>query len=214
VKLFGPAPRAQNDYATHIPILLSLARAIKVEKVLELGCGNYSTLTFLNPTAFPSLVVLDSLETNQAWLDKIVATVGSDPRLRPRFVPNSMLSAIEKADLEDYDLIFVDDSASSEERSATIREISHRGPRHAVVAIHDFEVEAHARAARAFRRKFVFKAFTPQTGVVWNGDRGLTTDLRRAELAVRRHAKMFEPDDVRGWAKALADLTQNGRTLD
>src|ERR1044071_885749 len=48
-------PRAHNDYATHIPILIGLARLREIRRVLEFGCGRYSTLTFLKASAFPHL---------------------------------------------------------------------------------------------------------------------------------------------------------------
>lgn len=203
-KLFGPAPRAEKDYATHIPALLALARAIKVERVLELGCGEYSTLTFLNPVAFPSLVSLESLETDQAWLDKISAASGNDLRVRTRLVRGAMRSVIEQTDLDDYDLILVDDSTSGEERAATICAITARQPKRAVVAIHDFEIQAYREAAGAFQHQFIFKAFNPQTGVVWNGEESLTKALRHAGSTMKRYAKKLEPDDVNGWSNVLA----------
>lgn len=177
---------------------------MKVERVVELGCGEYSTLTFLNRLAFPSLIALDSWETEQAWLDKIAASAGSDFRLRTGLVIGEMRSAIENIDLEEYDLIFVDDSTSSEERSRTIREIALRRPTQAVVVIHDFEVQAYREAAKLFRHRFIFRAFTPQTGVVWNGGRGLTKALKRAELVIKHHSKTLEPDHVSDWSKVLA----------
>src|SRR6185295_2581550 len=61
------APRARNDYATHIPILIGLARLREIRSVLEFGCGNYSTLTFLNRFAFPQLERLHSIENDDSW---------------------------------------------------------------------------------------------------------------------------------------------------
>jgi len=203
-KLFGPVPRAEKDYATHIPVLLSLAQAIKVEKVLELGCGHYSTLTFLNPTAFPFLVLLESWETDQAWQDRISAAVGNDLRVRTRLVRGEIRSLIEQTDLDDYDLILVDDSTSAEERTATIGAISARQPKKAVVAIHDFEIQAYRDAAGAFLNQFIFKALNPQTGVVWNGEARLTKVLRHAGSTVKRYAGKLEPDDVNSWSKVLS----------
>src|SRR5689334_1154503 len=36
---FFSAPRAENDYATHVPILIGLARMREIRNVLEFGCG-------------------------------------------------------------------------------------------------------------------------------------------------------------------------------
>jgi predicted O-methyltransferase YrrM len=203
-KLLPAVPRAQNDYATHIPVLLSLAQTLKIEKVLELGCGKYSTLTFLNGAAFPALVSLESLETDRAWLDKMLVEAGADSRLQSRFVSGAMSSAVEQASLDNYDLIFVDDSTSSDERAATISAIAAQQPKRAVVVIHDFEVQAYRVAASVFRQQYILKAFNPQTGVVWNGDQDLTKALRRAGSTIKRHAKLIEPDDISGWTAVLA----------
>jgi hypothetical protein len=208
-RIFGPVARSKNDYATHIPILLSIAQAIRVEKVLELGCGEYSTLTFLNTRAFPSLVTLDSVETDEAWLDKISASAGSDPRLHPRLVSGTMRAAIEKIDLDCYDLIFVDDSATTEERCETIREISHRKPHRPLVAIHDFEIEGYRSSAGSFERKFLFRTFNPETGLVWNGERNLTPTLKRHRVLLRQNAKLLEPDDVVGWQNVLESFSMS-----
>jgi hypothetical protein len=64
-------PRAPNEFATHIPILIGIARILPIRHVLELGCGTYSTLTFLNRTALPDLIGLDSLETDLAWAERL-----------------------------------------------------------------------------------------------------------------------------------------------
>lgn len=203
-RLLGPVARAEKDYATHIPVLLALAQAMKVEKVLELGCGEFSTLTFLNSSAFPSLVSLESLETDQTWLDKIATMVANDARVKTTLVPGAMRSAIEQADLDAYDLILVDDSTSAVDRAATIRAISARQPRRAVIAIHDFEIHGYREAAAAFQHQFTFTAFNPQTGIVWNGDKELTKALRHASSAIKRNAKKLDPDDVSGWERVLA----------
>ena len=202
-RLLGAVARAEKDYATHIPVLLGLARVMRVESVLELGCGHYSTLTFLNRVGFPSLVALKSLETDQVWLEKISATVSNDPRVRTELVHGAMRSIIEEIDLEDYDLIFVDDSTSGDERAATIRSLAARKPKRAVVAIHDFEIQAYRDAVSPFQHQLTFKAFNPQTGIVWNEEKDLSKGLRRASAVFKRYAKTLEPDDVSGWSRVL-----------
>jgi predicted O-methyltransferase YrrM len=202
-RLLGPVERSEKDYATHIPVLLGLARVMRIENVLELGCGDYSTLTFLNAVAFPSLVSLHSLETDQGWLDRIRAAVGDDPRVSTRLVSRGMRSMIEQTNLDDYDLVFVDDSTSAEDRAATIRALSANRPKRAVVVIHDFEIQAYREAAAAFQHQFIFKAFNPQTGVVWNGDKNFGRPLRETSSVIKHYAKTVEPDDVSGWQAAL-----------
>ena len=79
VKYF-PTPRSLNDYATHIPILIGLARLREVRSVLEFGCGHFSTLTFLNRSAFPHLESLLSIENDDSWAATIEQAAKHDPR--------------------------------------------------------------------------------------------------------------------------------------
>src|SRR5215213_4818969 len=117
-------PRAENDYATHVPILIGLAGIRRVERVLELGCGNYSTKTFLNRSAFPHLKTLQSFENDDAWANTIRTDVAHDSRCSITSVTGAMADAVSTLDLESFDLIFIDDSTTSEQRAATIRSLS------------------------------------------------------------------------------------------
>src|SRR3982751_381755 len=73
-------PRARNDYSTHLPILIGLARIRQITNVVEFGCGRYSTLTFLNRSAFPQLEKLESVENDVLWAETIQSAVGDDTR--------------------------------------------------------------------------------------------------------------------------------------
>src|SRR5262245_54771374 len=105
---FFSAPRALNDYATHIPILIGLARLREIRSVLEFGCGHYSTLTFLNRFAFPDLERLHSIENDDAWALAIQEAAKNDPRWSLEVVNGEISDAIP--DLESFDLILIDDS--------------------------------------------------------------------------------------------------------
>lgn len=63
--------RAANAHATHVPVLVGLARLLNVERVIEYGCGEYSTLTFFNRSAFPRLSKLLSLENDAEWFARM-----------------------------------------------------------------------------------------------------------------------------------------------
>src|SRR5215211_1810321 len=93
-------PRALNDYATHIPILIGLARLREIRNVLEFGCGNYSTLTFLNRSAFPHLERLHSVENDDVWAATIQDTAHNDNRWTLRLVNAEMSEAV--SDLEAF----------------------------------------------------------------------------------------------------------------
>ena len=106
---FLSAPRAKNDYATHVPILIGLARMREIRNVLEFGCGNYSTLTFLNRTAFPHLAELHSIENDSEWSDTMREAARNDDRWTLQVVDGDVANAVSDLDLERFDLILIDD---------------------------------------------------------------------------------------------------------
>ena len=109
--MINPLPlRARNDYATHVPVLIGLAALRRVERVLEFGCGNYSTKTFLNRTAFPDLRELQSVENDRAWAEQLRGAVGGDARCVVNVVSGAVSNAVERFDLESFDLVLIDDS--------------------------------------------------------------------------------------------------------
>jgi hypothetical protein len=201
--VFPPTPRAQNDYATHVPVLIGVAGLRKVERVLELGCGNYSTKTFLNRAAFPHLKELQSIENDPAWGQTIRDAVKHDSRCRVNIVDRAMADAVSKFDLEQFDLIFVDDSTSAEQRSATITALSALHPQNPWLLIHDYEVPDYQRAAAGFKNKFVFKAYNPETGLVFNLRNEGQTDLRELEQRLKENCSQLEPDDIDSWLHVL-----------
>jgi hypothetical protein len=202
-KLLRISPRSDNDYATHIPILIGLANRFRIEQVLELGCGEFSTAMFLDTQSFAKLTRLDSFDTDQSWLDKTARYAGSDQRYYPRLVSESMASAIKESDLQHFDLILVDDSTSAVERAATIKQLANRRPLDVLIVIHDFEMSEYRRAAADFEYRQVFRALTPQTGVVWNGNSAPSRIIKELELQIRQFAKMIQPDDIQGWIRVF-----------
>ena len=203
-RLSGTAPRSAKDYTTHIPILVALAQHFRIEQVLELGCGNFSTPTFLNQRVFPNVKRLDSFDHDESWIKKVSVQVGNDPRYYPHFIGGSVSSALFETFIEKFDLVFVDDSTTAAERSETIRKLSARKPANVLIVIHDYEVIEYRAAAADFEHRHTFKAFTPQTGVVWNGHIASTELIKRLETQVKRFARTIEPDDVDGWLKVLS----------
>ena len=195
-------PRANNDYSTHVPILIGLASIREIRNVLELGCGQYSTLTFLNRAAFPHLEHLQSVENDAAWAETINAFAKSDKRWLLNCVDGEIAESISALDLEAFDLILIDDSRTAEQRASTISAISRKDPRRAWVVIHDYEVNEYRRAASGFRQRQAFKVYNPWTGLVWNS----VTASRRAkslDRVLKGHGKTLEPDDIEGWIRAF-----------
>ncbi|HEX7295692.1 MAG TPA: hypothetical protein VF251_08080 [Pyrinomonadaceae bacterium] len=199
----GPVTRSDNDYATHMPVLIGLARRCSIRSILELGCGQYSTSTFLNRRVFANLEVLDSYETDHSWA-MALKEVTKDPRANMHMVAGTMASAIEGANLSTYDLIFVDDSTTEQERVMTIRSLSQRRPATSLVVVHDFEIDSYIRAASGFRHRYAFKAFNPETGVLWESGSTRREVFKEIDSVIKQHARNLQPDDVEAWLQVFS----------
>jgi hypothetical protein len=195
---FFTVPRARNYYATHVPILMGLARLRKIRHVLEFGCGNYSTLTFLNASAFPDLERLHSVENDDAWAQTMHEAAQNDARWTLQLVNGEISESVADLDLEAFDLILIDDSKTSLQRAATIRAVARKEPQRPWIVIHDFEVREYRDAASAFKHRHRFRAYNPETGVVGNRVR----DWKMIDRVIRSRAKL-EPDAVEQWALSL-----------
>jgi len=198
VKLFS-APRALNDYATHVPILIGLARLREIRNVLEFGCGYYSTLTFLNRAAFPHLERLQSVENDASWAETIHEAAKSDERWTLKLVRREIADAVP--DLEGFDLVLIDDSKTSAQRSATIRAVASKQPQRPWIVIHDFEVDEYRRAAAGFKQRHTFKAFNPETGVLCNNR---VNEWKVLDRTIRARSRTLEPDQTGKWIRTLA----------
>jgi hypothetical protein len=194
-------PRAANPYLTHIPILLAAARWQPLATILEFGCGDISTRTFLDHRFFPQLQRLESYENDTGWAERLRQQVGADPRLNLHFVPGSVASVVGAIDLEQFDLIFIDDSTTADARSATIRAVSTKRPRRPVVVVHDFELLTYRVATRAFRHRYRFTGLNPNTGVLWNEAALCKNQLRALDRLLRSAG---EKPDAAEWSNTLA----------
>jgi len=194
-------PRAENAYATHLPVLIGLAAMRPIERVLEFGCGHFSTKTFLKRLAFPDLKELHSVENDKHWAETIRETVKDDARSVVTVVDGAIGDAVRKFDLEMFDLILVDDSTSAEARAATIRALATLTPANPWLVIHDYEVEEYQRAASALKQRFTFKAYNPHTGLLSNGE--FTNALRTLDRRLKDNSSRLRPDNVDGWLRVL-----------
>jgi|SRR5215213_2614922 len=198
VKYFS-TPRARNDYATHIPILIGLARLREIRSVLEFGCGNYSTLTFLNRSAFPCLERLHSIENDDSWAATIQEAAQDDQRWTLHLVNGEISESVADLDLESFDLILIDDSKTSTQRAATIRAIAAKQPQRPWIVIHDFEIDEYREAASTFKHRHRFRAYNPETGVVGNR----VNEWKKMDRIIKSKAKLLEPDALEQWALSL-----------
>ena len=194
-------PRAANPYLTHIPILLAVARWRPLAAVLEFGCGDISTRALLDLRFFPALQRLESYENDAAWAERLRSSIGTEPRLNLHLVDGAIASSVNAIDLEQFDLIFIDDSMTGEERSATIRAVAAKRPRRAVVAVHDFEWLPYRVASRCFRHRYRFAGLNPNTGLLWNEAVISQSQLRALDRSLRSTG---EKVDVAAWDAVLS----------
>ena len=125
-----------DRYASHVRVLQALPSVIDVRRVLELGAGDYSTRVFLS---MPDLEQLTSIENDPEWAERAAT---DDVRHDMRLVSGPI--ALNLPPLEDYDLVFIDDSTSAADRAGTIRAVLSQP--HPPVVIHDCEVAEYAAA--------------------------------------------------------------------
>jgi hypothetical protein len=185
--------------------LIGLARLREVRSVLEFGCGHYSTLTFLNASAFPHLERLHSIENDDTWAQTVQEAAGNDFRWRLQLVEGDISGWVAHLDLESFDLILIDDSKTSEQRAATIRAVAAKAPKHPWTVIHDFEFEEYRRAASGFQHRHRSRAYNPETGVVGNR----IDEWKTVDRVIRSKAKLLEPDAVAQWIDSFSHDVQN-----
>lgn len=167
----------------------------EIKRVLEFGCGYYSTLTFLNRAAFPDLERLQSVENDATWAGTLRDATKGDHRWMLNLVDGEISGSVTNLDLEAFDLILIDDSQTSAQRCLTIRAITARQPQRPWIVIHDYEVKEYRLAARGFKQQHVFRAYNPYTGLVSNS----RIDVNRLARTLKQHSKALEPDDLQGW---------------
>lgn len=201
-KALGIQSISELPYATHLPVLAALAKVYPIRNVLELGAGPYSTSLFLNRVAFPSVETVTSFEDDPDWKEVVLEAVADDERLDLRMV-DAVRHSVPKS-LEEYDLVFIDDSRTFSERSITVKAVREAHPT-GLVAIHDFEQRHYRAAASGYDHRHIFRTFTPQVGVCWFGDVIDPADLERAHRHIDA-GRGLPLTDIEAWDRQLSEL--------
>ena len=205
--LADASTRAANPFATHIPILIGLAYLYEVRRILEFGCGNYSTRLFLDRRIFPNLEQLLSYENEHDWHKKFAATLQNDERANLCYVHGSMASVVASVPFDEYQLVFIDDSGVIPERVKTIRQVlAHRSTQN-IVIIHDFQTGDYYNATTNTQHRYVFDALNPYTGIVWWDAPISISSLGRINKLVAAHMNLLDLDDIEGWKRVFSRAT-------
>ena len=204
------APRSEDCYATHIPILIGVAAAIRPRFLVEFGSGMHSTLSFLDRAVFPSLQKIDSYENNREWHEQISKSLPADERIKLHLVDGPMHNIVANAQTSDAEIIFVDDSPSAAERVHTVNEVARHCGKNPLVILHDYELWELRIATRRFSNRMAFDAFNPQCGVMWHGNSSPRRSLDQVKTIIARFSNQIPLKDVAGW-RAVFSREFDGR---
>jgi len=199
----GMAPRSEEPFATHIPVLIGVAARSQPRRLVEFGSGNFSTLTFLNEKVFPSVLRVEAYENDACWMREMESKLSGNSRIKYHFFEGRMRNAVSEAGVAAADLIFIDDSANGWERAHTVTEVARACRERPMTIVHDYDIPALRLACRKFEHRFPFTAFTPQCCAVWNGNPGRREFLEDVARRIAEHASSLPVTDAQGWAKAF-----------
>lgn len=181
------------DHASHIPILVGLARIAPLHKVFEAGAGVYSTGVFLNRNVFPEMQTVVSIEPDPVWRENVNREFRHDHRL-------TVYPSLEAWPDNTFDLFFID-NGPKEDKAELIRDVANSDFAGTVV-IHDSEVAEYAAEIYRFKHSWFFHTFEPGTAVATNNDAGLC--LATVAEVLRGH-EHYPVDDVMAWKKIFED---------
>ena len=200
----GLARIAKDPYATHVPILVGVAAAFRPEFLIEFGSGTFSTLSFLDDVAFPSLQRIESYENNREWFEQVSKRLPSNARVNLQFVDGEMYRAVHGANTPDAAMIFIDDSPTSRARVSTVEEVARHCGTEPVVVLHDNDLWRLRLATRKFENRISFDAFNPQCCVMWHGHPERRPALEDVNRIIHQHAASVRLTDIRTWMKIFS----------
>jgi hypothetical protein len=147
-----------NIYGTHVPVLKSIGNLFpNIERIMEYGSGQFSTLTFLNRDVFPNLEKLVSTETNSDWADEVTKLVGYEERWT--LVPDD-----EADPSNEFGLIFVD-SLTEDSRNRTVDKLIAL-PYDGIVVFHDSQNPCYEHHLAKFQYRYRFTQHFPNTDIL------------------------------------------------
>jgi hypothetical protein len=200
----GLSQRAKEPYATHVPILVGVAAAFRPESLIEFGAGTFSTLSFVDDVAFPSLQRVESYENNRNWFEQVREKIPSNSRIHLQFVEGDMYRAVRNANTFGAAMIFIDDSPTAKERASTVDEVARQCGTRPVVVLHDYDLWRLRLATRKFENRISFDAFNPQSCVMWHGHPERRPALENVKRIIHRHATVVPLTDIRAWTKIFS----------
>jgi len=186
-----PRSYTGNPYATHLPVLISLAQMYPIKRAIEFGMGFYSTNFFLNNKVFPDLVEFRSYEDNFIWFERMQRQI-VDRRWDSRFVEVPLYEKVCEIDFQGVDIVLIDNATETEERCKTISEVLKYCDPFTIVVVHDFEQASYQNATMSWPHRYRFQSLFPNTGVIWNQRKLSKIKLFCLDQALLRNLKIIE----------------------
>jgi len=115
--------------------------------------GRYSTPLFLDRAVFPDLQRLVSIEDDDAWISA------------PADTRHLVLRLLNPVSVPDFDLVFIDNGRTIEERVEAIAAVAPLATK--LVVIHDWERAEYRKAAAGLFSFTLADDATPQTALMW-----------------------------------------------
>jgi hypothetical protein len=200
----GLAPRAKEAYLTHLPILVGVATAFEPKVLIEFGSGTFSTLSFLDNVAFPSLQRIESYENNREWFEQVQKQLPPNAPVNLHYVEGEMYRAVVGANTSLADMIFIDDSPSAETRAPTVVEVAMQCGNLPVVVLHDVDLRKLRLATHKFENRINFEFFNPQTCVMWHGHAKRRQTLNEVKRIIQQNADHVALKDIRSWREIFS----------
>ena len=130
----------QQRMGSHLPVLWEASKLLDIKSVVELGCGYFSTMCFLNRDFFPNLQSLYSHEVSEEWISRVGKFIKKKDVHRWNPInatkKNNKIKKIKKK----VDLFFVD--GDKEHRLFVLREKYNLAD---IYIVHDINVDKYRR---------------------------------------------------------------------
>jgi len=185
--------------ASHVPVLVYLAKQYDFKNVLEIGSGELSTSLFLDKGIFKKLESLTSVEEDSEWLQKMQQLHKDDIRL----------NIIDKvpANLYPYDLIFIDGPQNEDRRIKMIKYFT-RDALPSLLVIHDMENRRYYKAINYDNyNEFIFDPVSePATGV-YSKDILPTQTFKKVNRFMRKNFNEVE-ESWNEWSALFDDFSK------
>lgn len=155
----------EEKFSTHQPVLMAIPKWKKIYSAVEFGCGNYSTLTFLDKKYFPDLKFLLSFESDKTWARKISKRIKDSRHI--------IITMREKKSIDNFgnimkehnllpDLVFVDGEKPQYRIPSALVSKNYSD----LIVAHDVENQIYHSIFGFFKKSFVYKILVPYTAIL------------------------------------------------